>query len=266
MSANRSVQAAQRRRAGQPEPQQVSRPPQPSINSSQIFSGQQSNMRPNPNSNPGRVSAQQYNSQSQSQSQSQGPPTNEGITGISKMTIAQAITLITLRLGALETKLIQLDLNPEQQVYSNGMDQDLVLIEKSVLDNITTRLESLEKRSTTNGSTDNSLIKQQIEVIKTTLIQTKNSTVSLSKDNKEFKQQIERLFQELNESRELIENVIKNSQQEEEEEIDNILFHNQDILNEQVEELEEEVKLNNDEQLLGDDLKDLLKNEINATI
>ena len=37
MSANRSVQAAQRRRAGPPEPATPGRGPQPSINSSQMF-------------------------------------------------------------------------------------------------------------------------------------------------------------------------------------------------------------------------------------
>ena len=42
MSQNRAVQAAQRRRAGGPEPAAPGRGPQPSINSSQLFSqGQQ---------------------------------------------------------------------------------------------------------------------------------------------------------------------------------------------------------------------------------
>ena len=67
MSANRSVQAAQRRRAGGPEPAAPGRGPQPSINSSQMFSGQgqqqqqqqQQQIRPGPT---GRLAGQQAQS------------------------------------------------------------------------------------------------------------------------------------------------------------------------------------------------------------
>ena len=41
MSTSRSVAAAQRRRAGPPEPQQQARGPNTSINSSQVFSPNQ---------------------------------------------------------------------------------------------------------------------------------------------------------------------------------------------------------------------------------
>ena len=66
MSGNRSVQAAQRRRAGPPEPQYQNRGPTTSINSAQTFN----------NSEPLPIVPQH-----------------------TKMSIHQAITLITLRLG-----------------------------------------------------------------------------------------------------------------------------------------------------------------------
>lgn len=281
MSANRSVQAAQRRRAGQPEPQVMSRPPpQPSINSSQVFSGQPPNMRQNsnPNSNPGRVSAQQYLSQGQGQQrQVQGEAATDGITGISKMTIAQAITLITLRLGALETKIIQIDRQPEQGGFSNemGLDHDLVLIDKSALENITTRLESLEKRSqTSGGSGDNLVIKQQMDTMKNSLIQTKNSTVSLGKENKEIKQQVEQLFKELKESREIIDTInslnLQNNQSLDYDEEANLQGEPEEkLIEDSLENDSDEndyVEEERDTKLMGAELKALLKNEINAEI
>ena len=95
MSANRSVQAAQRRRAGGPEPAAPGRGPQPSINSSQMFSGQgqqqqQQQIRPGTS---GRLAGQQ--AQVQQQQQMQNPMQQSGESGVSKITIAQAITLTT---------------------------------------------------------------------------------------------------------------------------------------------------------------------------
>jgi glycosyltransferase involved in cell wall biosynthesis len=61
MSGNRSVQSAQRRRAGPPEPQVPGRGgPQPSINSAQMFASQV-RTGPGPNLPPGRLASQQMN-------------------------------------------------------------------------------------------------------------------------------------------------------------------------------------------------------------
>lgn len=199
MSTNRSVQAAQRRRAGPPEPQQqYSRGPSTSINSAQLFANQ---ARPGngPNIPNGRLAGQQaaYSQQQMMQQQHQqqmhDTQEKEGVQGISKMTIAQAVTLITLRLGAVESKLIEMEHNGFTNNNLNS-NENTVQIDKNVLNTIMNRLEALEKRSPNQGaSPDVTLLKQQIDTIKPVIVQTKNATVSLVKDNKELKQEVQTL-------------------------------------------------------------------------
>jgi hypothetical protein len=201
MSANRSVQAAQRRQtAPSSAPQQ--RGPQPSINSSQHFS------QP---SNSGKLAGQQaalaqkqqmMQQQGQQQSQQQG-----GLDSITKMTVPQAITLITLRLGKLETNMFH-------QQFVNGESGSK--IDESLIESIMDRLDAIEKResvtspsatSLTSATTVNSdivLLKQQIEALKPVLTQLKSASTSVAKENKNLKQQIELLKSELDETKELV--------------------------------------------------------------
>ena len=149
MSSNRSVQAAQRRRAGPPDTGVgISRKtPQPSINSSQMFAGQ----------TPGRLP------QAGIQQKQEQP---EKLSNVSKMTIPQAITLITLRLGAVESKLLNM---PEMHsINSNSTDNDSENMKTIML-----RLESLEKRSGTGITQENGSLKSQIENLRKELVETK---------------------------------------------------------------------------------------------
>ena len=207
MSANRSVQAAQRRRA---TPQDGGMPgskgPQPSINSAQLFANQ---ARPGsgPNMPTGRLAGQQaalQQKQMQQPQQKQQQQQPEGISGVSKMTIAQAITLITLRLGAVETKMMALEYETPNQGTGISLDgqENMVLIDKNVIQSIVSRLESLEKRSTTSSGSSVSgpevaLLKQQFETVKQAVIQTKGATVTI-------KTQVDSLKTELIETRELL--------------------------------------------------------------
>jgi hypothetical protein len=219
MSTNRSVQAAQRRRAGPPEPQQYSRGPTTSINSAQMFANQ---ARPGngPNIPNGRLAGQQaaYSQQQmmqqQYQNQHQEPSEKEGVQGISKMTIAQAVTLITLRLGAVESKLIEIEHSGLTNMTSSSINDgntNTIQIDKSVFNTIMNRLEALEKRSTSGttvgSSPDITLLKQQIDTIKPVIVQTKNATISLLKDNKDLKVQSENLRQEVQTLRETVSNL-----------------------------------------------------------
>lgn len=205
MSSNRSVQAAQRRRAGptNSEPGIPGRGPQPSINSAQMFANQ---ARPGsgPNMPTGRLAGQQaamQQQQMQQQMQQQGQQ-NDKLSSVSKMTIPQAITLITLRLGAIESKLMN---TPGGQSVNldgeSGMDLGF-------LQSIMSRLESLEKRPVSaNGSTPSpelNILKQQFETVKTAVVQTKTATVGLVKENTALKTQVENLKKELMETKELV--------------------------------------------------------------
>ena len=207
MSANRSVQAAQRRRAAPQDGGMPGRGPQPSINSAQMFanqvkSGQGINI---PNGRlAGQQAAMQQKQMQQESYQSQQAQKAEGIAGVSKMTIAQAITLITLRLGAVESKLMVLEHEPQSQGISYDGQNNTVLIEKHVIESIINRLESLEKRSSTPVSASGpemTLLKQQFEILKQSLLQTKGSSL---KDNKDMKTQVENLKKEINDTKELV--------------------------------------------------------------
>jgi hypothetical protein len=207
MSVNRSVQAAQRRRAGPPEPTQMRNGPSTSINSAQLFAnqakpgngpsipvskmgGQQSNM-----------SRQQYEQQNAAMSQSQSQ--------FSKMTVPQAITLITLRLGKVESML------QNQSLNLNGMSMegddenatDMVQIDSNVLQSIMSRLEALEKRSSVSSGVSGpelTLLKQQVETFKPILTQTKNSTATIVKEHKDIRVHMDTLRTELEETKELV--------------------------------------------------------------
>jgi hypothetical protein len=217
MSANRSVQAAQRRRAGPTSEAMPGRAgPQPSINSAQVFANQ-ARSGPGPNIPNGRLAGQQAQMQQKQQMQQQQQQMQqkpEGVGGVSKMTIAQAITLITLRLGAIETKIIQIEHEPQLSGHglsndglSNDGQDNMVLIDKTVIQSITSRIESLEKRSlgpASNSGPEVALLKQNFETVKQAVIQTKGVVTTISKENKELKTQVDNLKNDLTETRELL--------------------------------------------------------------
>lgn len=260
MSANRSVQAAQRRRTGPTESVPV-RGPQPSINSSQMFSSQ----------------SRQGQRPVQRQQQSVPNMENSGSIGnIGKMTLPQAITLITLRLGSLESKIFNMN-----EMMGPGMNnvvgqENMSLIDQDVITSIVNRLESLEKRSSSSNipSPEINLIKQQIETLKQTIVQTKTTNAAVVKENKELKLEIENLKQELNINKELLNSIQSITMENNtkimelsmncfnELEMDNI--ENDNSYNENIDELQDS-HLNNSE-IIGFNLKEAIEGEINASL
>ena len=198
MSQNRAVQAAQRRRAGGPEPAAPGRGPQPSINSSQMFAQGQQQVRPGTS---GRLAGQQAQLQQQQMQQQMHQqmqePKDQGLASVNRMTLAQAITLITLRLGKVETHLHEQD----QSHFANpGLDS-------GIIDVIMSRLEALESQgpSTTSNaasasnvsSLEVSALKQNIEVLKTAVSQSKSTITVLTNEHKALKNEVEALKSEL---------------------------------------------------------------------
>ena len=280
MSANRSIQAAQRRRAGPTsEPGIPGRGPQPSINSAQLFSNQARSGQ-GPNIPVGRLAGQQVEQQQKQQQQTQQNQKTEGLSSMSKITIAQAITLITLRLGAVETKLINLsglqeDSSQPQSVSMDG--QDMVLIDNAVLQSITSRLESLEKRSgSATGSTSGpemNLLKQQFETVKQSVVQTKTTFV---KENKDLKTQVDALKNELSETKELL-TALQNLTMDNSQKImdlsvsmpDGFAFDSNQDFDETMTESVDVTDLNDDNEqneIVGTNLKEMIESEINAGI
>ena len=190
MSTSRSVAAAQRRRAGPPEPQQI-RGPNTSINSSQVFSGQQQQqqqqLRPGTT---GRLAGQQaalQQQQFQQQQQQQSNLKQDNNQQGSKMTLPQAITLITLRLGRLETQVTQLDSNTSL-VNENGE-----VVDSQLIDSILERLDFLEQEKQNNVNSNNQDIKQQLETLKLNINAIRNSCAVNNKEIKLLKNEIDNI-------------------------------------------------------------------------
>ena len=210
MSASRSVAAAQRRRAGPSEPQQAVRGPNTSINSSQVFSQQPNQMRPGTT---GRLAGQQAALQQQQYLQQQPQQQNNIVQGqnTSKMTIPQAITLITLRLGRLENQLAGSEVNSSS---INGS------LENALVESILQRLDSLEQYQSDNSELShvdpvkNSnleeeivKIKQQLETCKLGVTSLRSTTTVSSKDLKTFKAELDALKVEFFHAKNLIEDL-----------------------------------------------------------
>lgn len=187
-------------RAMPPKQQPPMRNPQPSIKSAQVFTQQQQMQQQGMQRQQQGMQRQQQGMQRQQQPNNMPPPklnkndyyeetsgreaTN---TGTGKITVAQAITLITLRLGSVENKLASANV---------GQDQSIV-----------ERLEQLEERSATSSSPSNENYNQQLDALTQALIQNKNTTSSVIKENKEFKTQITNLKKELEELKKMVDNV-----------------------------------------------------------
>ena len=284
MSANRSVQAAQRRRAGPPEPATPSRGPQPSINSSQMFAAGQQQQRMGPGS--GQVSGrlagqnaalaqkQMMDQMKQSQQQQQQ---SAGLSNINKMTLPQAITLITLRLGKVETQLF----NSLDSGSNSGFtgDDDHILVDKSVIQSLISRIDALEKKPSAGAGSvsgasfnqDIALLKQQFETIKPIVVQSKTA-------NNALKQQIESLKTELVETKELVI-VLQNLTMDNSNKIlafnsiygmndssEQELEQEEELLEEELEEdLEEDFEaFEASEEIVGTNLKELIEQEFNS--
>ena len=212
MSTNRSIQAAQRRRTAPAINDNVSRKgPQQSINSAQVFANQ---ARPGtgPNIPTGRLAGQHAAMQQQhqqqayyQQGQNQAQEQSNKLSNVSKMTISQAITLITLRLGAIESKLMNVNFN---QMNCFNEDSEVTT---DFLQSIVSRLESIEKSqssdisnsTTPTNNNELTILNQQIESVKQSVkqltVQNKNLSVSLNKEITSLKTQTDNIKKEISE-------------------------------------------------------------------
>jgi cbb3-type cytochrome oxidase cytochrome c subunit len=201
MSASRSVAAAQRRRAGPPDVQ-PSRGPNTSIQSSQAFS-QQAQAQPMRPGTTGRLAGQQAainQQQMQQQMQQQTTQTKQQTDSNArqKMTVPQAITLITLRLGRLENQMQNLDTLSLGQYDENGELQQSQP-NNEVITSILQRLDALEQKSTDINS-----FKQQLDVFKPALVSIKNASLGNAKEVKTLKDNVEQMKTEIHLTKTLV--------------------------------------------------------------
>ena len=157
-SSSRSLAAARSKRAGETAPPVSGNRPGTSIGSHAAFAPQQQtppgynhNMQPN-NVRTGRPGQQQIPPQKQqSAAYQQVQQSNQQSTApFSKLSISDAIGLITLRLGRVEQWVIETDHENQENGNSHSGSLNLPdnskIIDSSILNNIVSRLDSLEKR------------------------------------------------------------------------------------------------------------------------
>ena len=126
MSSSKSIAAARNRRTGDQSASQISRPNK-SINGNPSFSQQ------------GPVTRNQ-------------PETRSGPVPITKLTISDAIGLVTLRLGRLEQFMIDVQAEGGIHSQSSQLPENTQLVDKSVITSIVNRLDSLEKRESAKSN------------------------------------------------------------------------------------------------------------------
>lgn len=199
MSANRALAASQRRRVLSGNDVRggtstVKTGPTPSINSAQAFSQQQQATGRLAGQHAAYNQQQQMKQQQQSKTEGKTRPLTQG--DINKITVAQAIMLITLRLGKVEAIISQMNIdgimseidNINEEGYEQG-NTNMVMVDKELITNIVERLDALEtskvSQSETPSVSDANLkkINTQIDTLKNSLVKSNTATTRITKEN-----------------------------------------------------------------------------------
>ena len=180
MSSSRSIAAARNRRSGDaPVNIQSQQRPVTSISSQAAFSQQ--------NSRPSNQNQNQKQNQKQPQnqkSQDTGKPPN-GLP-FSKLSVSDAIGLVTLRLGRVEQFMI--DIHEQGGISNASVPDNKLVIDNSVITNIVSRLDSLEKKE--HSSTNN----EKLAYLENELVALKNIILKLTNDTQLFMQNTSEKF------------------------------------------------------------------------
>jgi hypothetical protein len=137
MSNSRSIASARQRRSGEPPSQLNSSRPGTSMASQSAFATASPNVR----------IAKAPIIEQQAPIQPNGLP-------FTKLTVSDAIGLITLRLGKVEQFIIDMQVNGV--AFNNDLQSNKVSIDNSVLTSIISRIDSLEKKQLNSNSSINS--------------------------------------------------------------------------------------------------------------
>jgi hypothetical protein len=165
MSSSRSIAAARSRRAGETQPPVSGGRPGTSIASHSAFVPQQQQMPPPPSNN---VRVAKAPIQQQGQQQPNSSP-------FSKLSISDAIGLVTLRLSRVEQFVIDYE-NGEVSTtgaVGGGIPENSKIIDNSVLNSMINRLDSLEKREPSTSGLS-SVNNEQVAKIEKDLKETKD--------------------------------------------------------------------------------------------
>jgi len=180
MSSSRSIAAARQRRAGEAPPIGQQRGPGTSINSQQAF-------------------AQQQQQQQQQLSSANQLPAKAPVVPVGKLAIGDAFALVTIRLGRIESIIQKLEYegvigaNAANSSGEMEHDENMRLVDDTVIRNIIARLGDLEKGQSKLGKVDSTNNINVNEV--NSIVEQKTATLQ---------EQIVKLKDELRETKELL--------------------------------------------------------------
>ena len=217
--SSRSLAAARARRAGENAPPVSGNRPITSIGSQAAFAQQMPshmsyNMPPPPNNvriaRAAQPSNQQYNNKQPQQYYDQHQQQNQqNSLPFSKLSISDAIGLITLRLGRVEQWIIDTDheneTNPKTDTNGSTLPDGHKIIDNATLTTIVNRLDSLEKNG--GAKTPPEDITKLIEDVKTLTEQFKRMGDDLNRHNIELAKNSEQVFRfnrELTETKDIL--------------------------------------------------------------
>jgi len=169
MSSSKSVAAARNRRTEAPPPQYKNIKPPGPVTSINTAGGTSLNARAQPLPQYQQQQQQQYQPQ-QYQPQQQQQPQSQEQSIPSKVTIANAIGLLTVRIARLEQfvhryNLEQSGSHPKQGSQGNATDNVEARLDDSILRNIVSRLDNLEKDKKTAATAAQAVVPVKPQVI-----------------------------------------------------------------------------------------------------
>ena len=211
--------AALRRRAAPPGKEPM-RGQHPSVTPQQVLSQNQGRPINIPS---GRLAGQHAALQQQAHMQQSLYEQSQQKQQNKPLTVLQAITLITLRLGKVESTLIELEQRMELGQHNEYIIRESDINSSADLQDILARLESLEKRNaapsapaTSGSSQELILLKQQLDAVKAGFVQSKNMILASSKEAKEAKVIADKLHEQINSTSQMVSElqtiVFENSQ------------------------------------------------------
>jgi hypothetical protein len=254
MSSSRSIAAARNRRSG--DSASGSAPtsrPNRSIGAQSSFAPpQQQIKRPGQQSQPMQQNQNPYNNQSHG---------DQGLVPITKLSVSDAIGLVTLRLGRLET--FMYDVQAGVLGTTGELPENTQLVDKSVMTSIINRVESLEKKEPTvvqnsNANAINNNLLTQLNTLEKEIKDIKEILLNHMLKYEKFTINNEQRFEHVEETIHSIDDYLKNEKQAfDENENENVELFVETVNDES--SVEDE---NNEEVVASIDLKQAIQKEL----
>ena len=158
MSSSRSIAAARQRRAGEAVPIARQQGPGQSIGNAAAFQQQQQQSR--------RAGQQQQMPQQQQQQQMPQQQQQQPAPQKAKISISDAIGLLSLRMGVAEQIIMDLQNEEGGNISNASLPENTQLVDKSVLTNMVSRIDSLEKREPNTSAISSSQLANLVNEMK----------------------------------------------------------------------------------------------------